>query len=498
MEKYILALDQGTTSSRSILFDHHGDIVAIKQQEFNQIYPQDAYVEHDPLEIWHSQLATAQMVIKSANITPEQIAAIGITNQRETTIIWDKQSGNPIYNAIVWQDRRTASLVDQLKQSNHSNTFQNKTGLVLDAYFSGTKLKWILDNVPNASTLANEGKLLFGTVDSWLVWNLTKGAVHVTDHSNASRTLLYNLHTKTWDPELMEILDIPNLMLPTICDSSKVIGHTDSTLFGSAIPIGGIIGDQQGATFGNLCTKPGMIKNTYGTGCFLLMNSGNTVPTSHNNLLATVGWNINQQTSYCLEGSVFIGGAVTQWIRDGLEFIRDSQEIETLAKSVNDNGGVYLVPAFTGLGAPHWDQYARGAIFGITRATNRGHIARAALESIAFQVNDLVDAIKADSNQPITTLRVDGGACKNDLLMQFQADILNVVVERPKCLELTALGAAFLAGLAVGYWNSIEELQHIWKLDRRFEPNMSQDQRNHLLSMWHRATKRSLNWAKEE
>ncbi len=494
MNKYILALDQGTTSSRAILFDKQGKVISLKQQEFTQIFPQPGWVEHDPAEIWLSQLTTAKLVMSAANVTSEEIAAIGISNQRETTVIWNIETGIPIYNAIVWQDRRTADIIDKLKQAGLADTFKQKTGLVLDAYFSGTKIKWILDNVPNARTLAKEGKLAFGTIDTWLIWNLSNKRNHVTDESNASRTLLFNIHTGAWDEELLKILDIPREILPKIVPSSGVIAEASSGLFGSRIPIAGVAGDQQAATFGNLCLKPGMVKNTYGTGCFLLMNTGETSQLSQNNLLTTVGWNINGKRTYCLEGSVFIGGAVTQWIRDGLTFIHDSSEIEQLATSVPDNGGVVMVPAFAGLGAPYWDQYARGSILGITRGTTSAHIARAALESIAFQVADLVNAMQNDSKQTLSALRVDGGACRNNFLMQFQADILNTVVERPECLELTALGAAYLAGIAVGFWQSTDELESVWRIEKRFEPNMSNNTREKLLHMWHKAVKLSCNW----
>ncbi len=496
MKKYILALDQGTTSSRAILFDRGGNIVSSKSQEFTQIFPKPGLVEHNPNEIWLSQLSVAKLAMATASATAKDIVAIGITNQRETTIVWDKQTGIPIYNAIVWQDRRTADIVDDLKKRGLADKFKHKTGLVLDAYFSGTKLKWILDNVKGSRDLARANKLCFGTVDSWLIWNLTHQRDHVTDESNASRTLLFNIHTGMWDNELLEILDIPQQLLPKIVPSSGIIGEASSGLFGSRIPIAGVAGDQQAATFGNLCIKPGMVKNTYGTGCFLLMNTGNKALVSNNNLLTTIGWSINNTREYCLEGSVFIGGAVTQWVRDGLKLIKDSNEIETLATSVADNGGVCMVPAFAGLGAPHWDQYARGAIFGITRGTTNAHFARAALESIAFQVADLVHAMESDSKQHLTTLRVDGGACRNNFLMQFQADILNTVVERPKCLELTALGAAYLAGIAVGFWSSVEELEAVWQLERQFEPAISDNKRQELLSIWHEAVGRTKGWLK--
>lgn len=496
MHKYILALDQGTTSSRAILFDKQGNIVSSQSQEFKQIFPKPGYVEHDPNEIWLSQLTTAKMTMASVGAAATDIAAIGITNQRETTVVWNIETGMPIYNAIVWQDRRTSDMIDQLKQQGLAQKFQEKTGLVLDAYFSGTKLKWILDNVAGSRELAKTRKLAFGTIDSWLIWNLTNKRNHVTDESNASRTLLFNIHTGQWDNELLQVLDIPREILPKVVASSGICGEASSGLFGTRIPIAGIAGDQQAATFGNLCLNPGMVKNTYGTGCFLLMNTGKKAFQSKNNLLTTIGWNANNKREYCLEGSVFIGGAVTQWIRDGLKLIKDSKEIEALAISVPDNGGVYMVPAFAGLGAPHWDQYARGSIFGITRGTTNAHFARAALEAIAFQVNDLILAMQSDAKSPLKRLRVDGGACKNNFLMQFQADIANLIVERPKCLELTATGAAYLAGLAVGFWQSITELEQVWQIDQRFEPSMADNKRNELLEMWNEAINRSKDWIK--
>lgn len=496
MTKYILALDQGTTSSRAILFDRAGNIVSSKQQEFKQIFPQPGWVEHDPNEIWLTQLTTAKLAMSAVNAQAEDIAAIGITNQRETTIVWDLETSMPVHNAIVWQDRRTADTIEQLKKAGHAALFKKKTGLVLDAYFSGTKLKWILDHVDGAREKAKQGKLAFGTVDTWIVWNLTNRRNFVTDASNASRTLLFNIHTGEWDDELLKILDVPREILPQVVPSSGFVGEASSGLFGHRIPIAGIAGDQQAATFGNMCLKEGMIKNTYGTGCFLLNNTGNKALESKNNLLTTVAWNIDGQYSYCLEGSVFIGGAVVQWVRDGLKFIDSSSEIQALATSVPDNGGVYLVPAFAGLGAPHWDQYARGAMFGLTRGTTQAHIARASLESIAFQVYDVVQAMYADSNTPIKTLRVDGGACKNDFLMQFQADMLNAVVERPVCLELTALGAAYLAGLAVGFWKTVEELEKIWQVEKTFYPRIPAEQREELLHYWQQAVERSKGWAK--
>ncbi len=497
MKKYILALDQGTTSSRAILFDRDGNICSSKQLEFTQIFPEPGLVEHDPMEIWLTQLTTAKLAMSAIGAQSEDIAAIGITNQRETTIVWDKETGIPIYNAIVWQDRRTSDMIDQLKSQGYADLFKEKTGLVLDAYFSGTKLKWILDNVKDARKLAAEDKLAFGTVDSWITWNLTNRREHVTDESNASRTLLFNIHTGQWDKTLLEILDIPENILPRIVPSSGIIGEASSGLFNHRIPIAGIAGDQQAATFGNLCIKPGMVKNTYGTGCFLLKNTGEQALVSKSNLLTTTGWQIDGKRNYCLEGSVFIAGAAVQWIRDEMKFIDEASEVETLANHVSDNGGVYMVPAFAGLGAPHWDQYARGLIIGITRGTTQAHMARAALESIAFQVSDVVRAMKADSGLGLTALRVDGGACKNNFLMQFQADILDCVVERPTCLELTALGAAYLAGLAVGFWQSTDELEQVWKVDRVFEPKMTVATREHLLEHWHKAVTRSQGWAKD-
>lgn len=497
MKKYVLALDQGTTSSRSILFDHDGNICSSKQLEFTQVFPAPGLVEHDPMEIWLTQLTTAKLAMSAINVQAQDIVAIGITNQRETTIVWNTETGIPVHNAIVWQDRRTSDMIDELKRQGHADLFKRKTGLVLDAYFSGTKLKWILDNVAGVRELASQGKIAFGTVDSWLTWNLTNRREHITDESNASRTLLFNIHTGEWDKELLNILDIPANILPRVVSSSAVIGEASSGLFGKRIPIAGIAGDQQAATFGNLCIRPGMVKNTYGTGCFLLKNTGTKALESKNNLLTTVGWNVNGERNYCLEGSVFIAGAAVQWIRDGLKFIDEAAEIEALSNQVKDNGGVYMVPAFAGLGAPHWDQYARGIIVGITRGTTQAHIARATLESIAFQVSDVVKAMTSDSGINLTALRVDGGACKNNFLMQFQADILDCVVERPTCLELTALGAAYLAGLAVGFWKSTAELEQVWKIERVFEPQMNSTTRIELLDNWHEAVTRSKGWAKE-
>jgi glycerol kinase len=496
-DKLILALDQGTTSSRAILFNHNGEIVTISRKTFEQIFPQPGWVEHDPNEIWSSQISVAAEVIAKIGINGKQIAAIGITNQRETTIVWDRETSEPIYNAIVWQDRRTAKYCDELKNAGHTEMIQNKTGLVLDAYFSGTKVKWILDNVPGAREKAEQGKLCFGTVDTWLIWKLSRGALFMTDVSNASRTLLMNIHTLEWDTELLELFDIPIAMLPQIKQSSEIYGETCTTLFSTKIPIAGVAGDQQAALFGQLCTEPGMVKNTYGTGCFMLMNIGDKPVSSKNNLLTTVAWQINNKTTYALEGSVFAGGAVIQWLRDGLKIINNTEEIEALAKTVTDNGGVYFVPALTGLGAPHWDQYARGAILGITRGTTNAHIARAAIEGIAYQVYDLAKAMEADFGQDSKELRVDGGASSNDLLMQFQSDIFNFNVIRPKTLETTALGAAYLAGLAVGYWNTIDELQKQWSVGRVFTHNKPKSEVDKLLKNWNKAIGRSSNWIED-
>lgn len=487
MTQYILALDQGTTSSRAIIFDKKGTIVSIAQKEFKQYFPQPGWVEHDANEIWSSQLGVATEAIVKAGLSVENIAAIGITNQRETTVVWDRNTGKPIYNAIVWQDRRTAPFCDELKSKGLDVIIKQKTGLVVDAYFSATKLKWILDYVPGARDRANRGELAFGTIDSWLLWNLTKGQVHATDVSNASRTMLCNIHTLQWDGELEKIMDIPGNMLPQIRSSSEVYGSTQNILTARNIHIAGIAGDQQAALFGQMCTHPGMIKNTYGTGCFMLMNTGENPVFSNNNLLTTVAWKVNGITHYALEGSVFIAGAVVQWLRDGLGIIRHSAEVETLAATVTSSDGVYIVPAFTGLGAPHWNPGARGSMFGITRGTTNGHIARAALESIAFQTMDVLKAMEADSGIAIKELRVDGGATANDLLMQFQSDILNTKVLRPTVTETTALGAAYLAGLAVGYWNNIEEIQQQWLVDKQFTPAMQEQDRDKLTKGWHKA-----------
>ena len=478
MSKFILAFDQGTTSSRAMLFDHQGQIHATAQKEFKQIFPKPGWVEHDPLEIWSTQMGVATEAISMKGLSIQDIAAIGITNQRETTVVWNKITGHPVYNAIVWQDRRTSDFCDELKKQGKAALIQEKTGLVIDAYFSGSKIKWILDNVAGARDLANKGELLFGTIDSWLVWKLTNGKVHVTDVTNASRTMLFNIHTLQWDAELLKILDVPANMLPEVKSSSEVYGHTTQLFAHHEIPIAGIAGDQQSALFGQMCTSPGMVKNTYGTGCFMLMHTGEKAVSSKNNLLTTIALQMNGHTYYALEGSVFIGGAVVQWLRDGLHLIRNSSEVESLAKEVDSTDGVYLVPAFAGLGAPYWNQHARGTIVGITRGTTSAHIARAALESIAFQSYDLLKAMEADSGIPIAELRVDGGATHNNLLMQFQSEIVNTKVIRPTMVETTALGAAYLAGLAVGFWKDIEELRSKWQIDQIFEPTVKKEQRS--------------------
>ncbi|MDP2109633.1 MAG: glycerol kinase GlpK [Thiobacillus sp.] len=495
--KYVLALDQGTTSSRAIVFDHAGQIKAVAQKEFRQIFPQPGWVEHDPNEIWSSQIGVAAEAITSAGLSGRDIAAIGITNQRETTVVWDRRTGQPIYNAIVWQDRRTAGLCDELRAAGHEALFQRKTGLVLDAYLAGTKLRWILDNVPDARRRAEAGELAFGTIDSWLLWKLSGSALHVTDATNASRTLLFDITRQAWDDELLEIMRVPRAMLPEVRDSSSIYGDTD-LLGGGCIPIAGVAGDQHAALLGQACTRRGMVKNTYGTGCFMLMNTGDAPIPSHNRLITTTAWRIAGRPSYALEGSIFIAGAVVQWLRDGLGIIRSASEVESLAASVPDNGGVYLVPAFVGLGAPHWDPYARGAIHGITRGTTAGHLARAALESIAYQVSDLIAAMQADAGLTLSELRVDGGATANDTLMQFQADLLGVPVVRPKVTETTALGAAYLAGLAVGYWSGLDEIAAQWQVERVFEPAMGREQVDALRGGWDRAVGRSKGWAKPE
>ena len=495
MPSCILALDQGTTSSRAIVFSHDGSILDVAQKEFRQIFPQPGWVEHDPEEIWSSQIQVARAALRKAKLTARDVAGIAITNQRETTVLWNRRTGQPIHNAIVWQDRRTAGICDRLRKGRRADDFRSRTGLVIDAYFSGTKIAWLLDNVPGARDLARTGDLAFGTIDTWLLWKLTGGAVHATDVTNASRTMICDIHRCEWDDDLLKALKIPRSVLPRICSSSEIYGESIKSLFGAPIPIAGIAGDQQAALFGQMCTKPGMVKNTYGTGCFMLMNTGTKPRVSKNNLLTTVGWRIGKQTEYALEGSVFIAGAVVQWLRDGLKLIRTSSQVEQLASSVSDNGGVYLVPAFAGLGAPHWDPYARGIVAGLTRGATAGHLARAALESIAYQVADVLDAMRADSGMKITTLRVDGGAAVNNLLMQFQADLLGVPVVRPKVFETTALGAAYLAGLATGFWQSRDQIAAQWQVDRTFEPSMPRPQVDRLRAGWQKALERSRNWA---
>lgn len=495
MPKFILAFDQGTTSSRAIIFDKKGTIISTAQKEFTQIFPQPGWVEHDANEIWSTQLGVATEAVLKAGITIHDVAAIGITNQRETTVVWDRKTSMPVCNAIVWQDRRTADFCDQLKKDGSAKTIREKTGLITDAYFSGTKLKWILDNVKGARQRAENGELCFGTVDSWLLWKLTNGKVHATDVSNASRTMMFNIHTLQWDDELLRILDIPKAMLPEVRSSSEVYGHTQQLLTAASIPISGIAGDQQSALFGQMCTQPGMVKNTYGTGCFMLMNTGTKPVTSENKLLTTIAWKINGEVHYALEGSVFIGGAVVQWLRDGLGIIHRSADVEALAAKAGDNGGVYFVPAFTGLGAPYWNQHARGIIVGLTRGSTAAHIARAAVESIAFQSMDLLKAMEADAGLPIKEVRVDGGATVNNDLMQFQADIIGTDVIRPQVTETTAMGAAYLAGLAVGFWQNLEEVQAYWQLDKKFSPSMQADEREALGKEWKKAVRAAEAWA---
>jgi glycerol kinase len=494
MEKYILSFDQGTTSSRAIVFNKAGGIVSIAQKEFTQIYPKPGWVEHDAVEIWSSQIGVAAEAILNARLTAKDIAAIGITNQRETTILWDKRTGEPLHNAIVWQDRRTSGYCDELKAQGKAKLIQEKTGLVLDAYFSATKIKWVLDNVEGAREKAAAGHIAFGTIDSWLVWKLTAGKVHITDVSNASRTMIYNIHSLQWDEELLNLFDIPRSVLPEVKSSSEVYGETAGTVLAAQIPIAGIAGDQQAALFGQMCTENGMVKNTYGTGCFMLMNIGDKPITSQNNLVTTIAWKINGKVQYALEGSIFIAGAVVQWLRDEMKIISSSAEVEELAKKVEDTGGVYVVPAFAGLGAPHWNQDARGTITGITRGTNQAHIARAALESIAFQTMEVLKAMEADSGLSIKQLRVDGGATANNLLMQFQADLLNTKVIRPQVTEVTAIGAAYLAGLATGFWSSMEDISGQWKIEKSFEPGITHDIENRIKG-WNRAVKAAKAYA---
>lgn len=495
-EKYILALDQGTTSSRAIVFNNKGDIIGTAQKEFKQIYPKAGWVEHDGNEIWSTQAGVAAEAITGAGLNGNNIAAIGITNQRETTLIWDRKTGKPVYNAIVWQDRRTSDYCDELKKDEKvSRMVREKTGLLLDSYFSGTKIKWILDNVDGVREKAERGELAFGTMDTWLIWNFTRGDVHVTDVTNASRTMIYNIHTLEWDKELLDLLNIPENLLPEVKSSSEVYGTTRTTIFASKVPIAGIAGDQQAALFGQRCIESGMVKNTYGTGCFMVMNTGEQPIESKNNLLTTIAWQVDGKVVYALEGSIFIAGAVVQWLRDELGLIRKSADVEKLASSVKDNDGVYLVPAFAGLGAPHWDQHARGTIVGLTRGSNAGHIARAAIEGIAYQALDVLNSMEADSGIDIKELRVDGGATANNLLMQFQADVLRAPVIRPKILETTALGAAYLAGLAVGYWKNQEEINEQWQEDKRFEPAMGTDESTKLVDGWNRALKAAKAWS---
>ncbi|WP_314953518.1 glycerol kinase GlpK [Aggregatibacter sp.] len=497
-QEYIIALDQGTTSSRAVLLDKNANIVEVAQREFTQIYPQAGWVEHNPMEIWASQSSTLNEVVAKAGITSDKIAAIGITNQRETTIVWEKETGKPIYNAIVWQCRRTADICTQLKADGHESYIRKTTGLVVDPYFSGTKIKWILDHVEGARERAEKGELLFGTVDTWLVWKLTQGRAHVTDYTNASRTMLFNIHTKQWDDKMLELLDIPKAMLPKVCNSSEVYGQTNiGGKGGVRIPVAGIAGDQQAALYGHLCVNAGMAKNTYGTGCFMLMNTGERAVESKNGLLTTIACNAKGEPCYALEGSIFMGGASIQWLRDELLLIHDSADSEYFATKVKDTNGVYVVPAFTGLGAPYWDPYARGAIVGLSRGANRNHIVRATLEAIAYQTREVLDAMQSDSGEKLAALRVDGGAVANNFLMQFQADILNVKVERPKVREVTALGAAYLAGLAVGFWKDLEELRGKAIVERTFEPKETPEKRTALYQGWKKAVQRALAWEEE-
>ena len=495
-ERYVLALDQGTTSSRAILFDSRGNVVGMVNQEFPQIYPRPGWVEHDPYDILESQVSVAKKLLRTVNVEPNQIAAIGITNQRETTIVWDKKTGKPVYNAIVWQCRRTASMCDELKAQGLADLIKRKTGLVIDAYFSATKLEWILQNVPGVLEKAKKGETAFGTVDSWLIWNLTGGKVHATDVSNASRTMLFNVSDLRWDEELLDMFNVPRSVLPQVFPSSHIYGVTDKDIFGVEIPIAANIGDQQAALFGQMCVRAGMVKNTYGTGCFILMNIGDKPIFSRSGLLTTVAWKLKDEVCYALEGSVFIAGAAIQWLRDELRMVESAQETEQMALSVPNSAGVYVVPAFVGLGAPYWDMYARGAIFGLTRGSKKEHIVRAVLESIAYQTRDVVEVMCEECQTELKTLRVDGGASKNNFLMQFQADILNVPVERPKVNETTALGAAYLAGLAVGYWESMEQIESQWQLDRKFVPNMDEKEREELYKGWRKAVERAKGWMK--
>ncbi len=497
MEKYILALDQGTTSSRAIIFNHDGKIVDTAQQEFTQIFPKPGWVEHNANEIWETQLGVARQVLAKTGIKASQLSAIGITNQRETTLVWDRQTGEPIHNAIVWQDRRTAAFCDELKANGHADYIRENTGLVVDAYFSGTKVRWILNQVEGAKERAEKGELCFGTIDSWLVYKLTGGKVHATDYSNASRTMLYNIKNLEWDRKLLELMGVPAAILPAVKPSSGLFGEAVADLLGAAVPIAGIAGDQQAALFGQVCHEPGMAKNTYGTGCFMLMNTGTKLVHSKAGLLSTIAWGLNGEVTYALEGSVFIAGAAIQWLRDGLKLIDDAPDSEYYAMKRSSSEGVYVVPAFAGLGAPYWDMYARGAIFGLTRGTSKSHLIRATLESLAFQTKDVLDAMEKDAGRPLTTLKVDGGASANNLLMQFQADMLDVPVERPSIIETTALGAAYLAGIAVGYWSQ-EELAAKWQLDASFSPDMTSVDRTKLYKGWQKAVKRTMDWEDKE
>lgn len=498
MEKYILSIDQGTTSSRAIIFDHDGNVVSVAQQEFLQYYPKPGWVEHDPNEIWATTMGVIADAMARGNIKRSQISAIGITNQRETTVIWDAETGKPVHNAIVWQDRRTSKICDNLKEKGLEETIKHKTGLMVDAYFSGTKIKWILDNVEGAREKAEAGKLRFGTIDTWLIWKLTNGKVHVTDYTNASRTMIYNIFDLKWDEDLLKELNIPSSLLPEVKPSSQIYGNTDADVFGAEVPIAGIAGDQQAATFGQVCYEKGMAKNTYGTGCFMLMNTGEDPIESKHGLLTTIAYGINGKVNYALEGSIFVTGAAVQWLRDELKIVDSAADTEYYATKVKDNGGVYVVPAFVGLGAPYWDMYARGTIVGLTRGSSKAHIVRATLESIAYQTRDVLEAMEADSGIKLKTLRVDGGAALNNFLMQFQSDILGVEVERPVVNETTALGAAYLAGLAVGYWNGQEELLRKWKRDALFTPKMAEDERERLYAGWKRAVERARNWIEEK
>ena len=493
-KKYILALDQGTTSSRAIIFDKNASIIGISQKEFTQIYPKPGYVEHDANEIWSTQLEVARDVINKTKICLDEIASIGITNQRETTVVWDKNTGKPIYNAIVWQCRRTANICEELINKGLESYIRETTGLVIDAYFSGTKIKWILDNVEGAREKAEKGDLLFGTMDTWLVWNLTKGKIHITDYSNASRTMLYNIKELKWDEKMLEELSIPSSLLPEVRKSSEIYGSTDESVFGKEILISGIAGDQQAALFGQVCFQEGMVKSTYGTGCFMLMNTGEKPVVSKNGLITTIAWGIDNKVEYALEGSIFMGGAIIQWLRDELKIINEAADSEYFAKKVSDTSGVYLVPAFAGLGAPHWDMYARGTLIGLTRGTNINHIIRAALEAIAYQTKDVINAMLTDSDMTLTALKVDGGATRNNFLMQFQADILGVEVDRPETTETTALGAACLAGLATGFWKSKGEIAQKWSLDKKFRPEITREKREELYYGWQKAIERSKNW----